>query len=295
MRMSTPALSILLAAALLGSAWLPVSPAGMAYAAVAESKSLSNKNINSIRSLLHNGNPNLAKSKAFKLLKTGQVNDRQRRSLLRVIAVAEEMGTSLHEYTDADVAIAAWKNLLKEFVSPDDAAGIRWKICWLYWKKGDAEGSSRAAEELLKENPGSPQAREARLLLAKMNIENGKLHSARKNLMKYMLDSETDTDQAQGLAWMAVVDFMEQRNDAALENMLKAINLAPGLVSSHVTLLSSYVQLLYMHHNQDAFLRQAKRFFSLYLDRHEAMLIRLMYANVLAEQGKTNEALQSYE
>jgi len=293
--MSTPALSILLAAALLGSACLPVSHAGIAYAAASESKNTNSQSINGIRSLLHNGNPELAKSKAFKLLKTGQVNDRERRSLLRVIAVAEEMGTALHEYTDADVAIAAWQNLLKEFVSPDDAAGIRWKICWLYWKKGDAEGSSRAAEELLKENPGSPQAREARLLLARMNIENGKLHSARKNLMKYMLDSDSDTDQAQGLAWMAVVDFIEQRNDVALENMIKAINLAPGLVSSHITLLSTYVQLLYTHHNQDAFLRQAKRFFSLYLDHHEAMLIRLLYANVLAEQGKSKEALQSYE
>jgi len=293
--MSTPALSILLAAAMLGSVCLPVSHTGMAYAAAAESKKSNSESINGIRSLLHNGNPEIAKNKAFTLLKTGQVNDRERRSLLRVIAVAEEMSTALHEYTDADVAIAAWQNLLKEFVSPDDAAGIRWKICWLYWKKGDAEASSRAAEELLKENPGSPQAREARLLLAKMNVENGKLHSARKNLMKYVLDSDSDTDQAQGLAWMAVVDFMEQRNDVAMENMIKAINLAPGLVSSHVTLLSSYVQLLYTNHNQDAFLRQASRFFSLYLDRHEAMLIRLLYANVLAEQGKTKEALQSYE
>lgn len=288
MRVQISLISLLLLALPLALSVPTVQP--VAYAAQDNAES-----INSIRSLLHNGSPEIARSKALSLLKTGKVDDRERRSLLRVIAVAEEMQTSLHEYTDADQAIAAWQNLLKEFVSPDDAAGIRWKICWLYWKKGDHEGASRAAEELLKENPASDQAHEARMILARINIASSKLHVARNNLMKFMLDSESDTDQAQGLAWMAVVDFREHRNDVALENMLKAIHLAPDFVSSDVTLLSTYVQLLYAHHNQEAFRHQAERFFNLYLDHPEAMLIRLLDANVLAEQGKTKQAMQSYE
>jgi len=251
--------------------------------------------INAIRSLLHNGNPEIAAKKSYRLLKTGQVDNRERRSLLRVIAVAEEMQSALHEYSDADKAIVAWQNLLKEFVSPDDAAGIRWKISWLYWQKGDDEGAARAIDELLKEHPASKQATEARILLARINLRNNKLHAARKNLMKFMLSSDTDSDQAKGLAWMAVVDFREHRRDAALDNMLKAINLAPGFVSSEVTLLSTYVQLLYDRPDKDAFERQANRFFNLYLDRPEANLIRLLDANVLAARGKKKQARQAYE
>jgi len=295
--MRVPDLSPLLLSIALLAAWLPatLAMAPMPAAAAEKVADSNTTSINGIRSLLHNGKPEVARIKAYNLLKTGHVDDRERRSLLRIIAVAEEMQTSLHEYSDADQAIAAWQNLLKEFVSPDDAAGIRWKICWLYWKKGDREGASRAAEELLKENPSSDQAREAHMLLARINIGNGKLHAARKNLMKYMLDSSSDSDQAQGLAWMGVVDFMEQRPDTAMQNMIKAINLAPGFVSSDVTLLSTYVQLLYANHNPDVFQRQADRFFSLYLDQPQAMLIRLLHANVLAEQGRTKEAQQSYE
>lgn len=251
--------------------------------------------INAIRSLLHNGNPEIAAKKSYKLLKAGRVDNRERRSLLRVIAVAEEMQAALHEYSDADKAIAAWQNLLEEFVSPDDAAGIRWKISWLYWQKGDDEGASRAIDELLKEHPASKQATKARILLARINIRNNKLHAARKNLMKFMLASDADSDQAKGLAWMAVVDFREHRRDAALDNMLKAINLAPGFVSSDVTLLSTYVQLLYERPDKEAFERQANRFFNLYLDRREANLIRLLDANVLAAQGKKKQAQQAYE
>lgn len=296
--MRMPALSPLLLSIALLVPLLPATQAMVpAYAAAATQASTdgTGTSINAIRSLLHNGNPEIAKSKAYDLLKTGRVDDRQRRSLLRIIAVAEEMQVSLHEYADAELAIDAWQNLLREFVSPDDAAGIRWKICWLYWKKGDPEGATRAAEELLKENPGSDQAREALLLLARIHINSGKLHTARKNIMQFMLVSANDSDQAQGLAWMGVVDFMAQRYDTALENMHKAINLAPGFVSSDVTLLSTYVQLLYKHHNTDAFQHQAERFFNLFLDRPEAMLIRLLHANVQAEQGKTKQAQKSYE
>ena len=296
MRMLIPVSVLLLAAAPLATGMAAATTAPEVVAATPEASAVTSADsISTIRTILHNGNPDVARTRAYNMLKDGHVDDRQRRSLLRIIAIAEEMQSALHDYSDAEIAIAAWHSLLKEFVSPDDAAGIRWKICWLYWKKGDEEGARRAAAEVLKESPSSHQARQARLLLARLDIKGNKLHAARKNLMKFALDSSSDAEQAQGLAWMGVVDFREGRDDPAFNSISKAIAMAPGLVSSDVTLLSTYTQLLYARHNEAAFQRQSARFLELYLDRPEASLIRLLSANMLAESGKGKEAERAYE
>ncbi len=254
-----------------------------------------NEDISTIRSLLHNGNPETAEKKAYALLKTGKTDDRQRRNLLRVIAIAEEMQTSLHEYNHAGKAIAAWKTLLREFISPDDAAGIRWKIAWLYWKQGEFALAIRACDNLFKESPGSKEATEGRLLIAKITIKQDKLNIARKNILKYLLATSSDNDQATGFAWMSVVDFTQHRQQAAFANINKAIKLSPGLISSDVTLLSTYVQLLYAHNDMNAFMLQSGRFFERYIDRPEALLIRLLYADMLVAHGEKEKAAMAYE
>ncbi|MDX8392641.1 MAG: tetratricopeptide repeat protein [Mariprofundaceae bacterium] len=254
-----------------------------------------NKDIANIRSLLHNGKPVVAEKKAHALLKTGKIDDRERRNLLRIIAIAEEMQTKLHEYSDADRAIAAWKALLHEFISPDDAANIRGKIAWLYWKQDNLDAAIRTAEEILKESAGSREAMEGRMLLARIHIKQGKLRLARKHLLSYMLDTSTDSDQARGLAWVSVVDFREHRQAVAFENIGKAIRLSPGLVSANVTLFSTYIQLLYTRNDTNRFTKQSERFLKLYIDRPEALLIRLMRADMQAKKGMPAKAAGAYE
>jgi len=254
-----------------------------------------NDAVSSIRALLYSGDPIAAKKKAHALLRIGKIDDRKRRNLLRIIAIAEEMQTTLHEYTDANKAIAAWKTLLHEFISPDDAASIHWKIAWLYWKQNNLDGAIRAIEELLKESAGSREAMEGRLLLARIYIKRNKLHLARKNILNYMLGTSSEGDQARGLAWVSVIDFREHRQSAAFENIRKAIHLTPGLVSSNVTLLSTYVQLLYARDDKNRFILQSERFLKRYIDRPEARLVRLLHADILAKKGRTGKAQEAYE
>jgi len=266
-----------------------------ASATRAEAISTQTEAISSIHSMLHNGNPEDAEKNAYALLKKGKTDDRQRRNLLRVIAVAEEMQTSLHEYNDTGKAIAAWKTLLREFISPNDAAAIRWKIAWLYWKQGEFDAAIRASNELLKESPDSQEAIQGQLLIAKIAVKQNKLNIARKHLLKYLFAASSDNDQSMGLAWMSVVDFKQHRQQAAFTNIGKAIKLSPGLVSSDVTLLSTYVQLLYARKDMNRFMSQSGRFFERYIDRPEALLIRLLYADMLLAHGEKEKAAEAYE
>jgi len=253
------------------------------------------KDIAAIRTLLHNGNPDKAEAKSYALLKSGKIDDRQRRNLLRIIAISEEMQASFSEYSDTTKAIAAWKTLLHEFISPNDAANIRWKIAWLYWKQGKTDLAIRASEELLKESPASAEAIQARLLMGKIAVKQGKLDIARKNVLKYLFATTNNSEQATGYAWVAVIDFKQHRQPEAFTNISKAIKLSPGLISSDITLLSTYVQLLYARQNMNRFMVQSERFFKRYVDQPEALIIRLLYADMLAKHGQKEKASEAYE
>jgi len=242
--------------------------------------------IEGVRAILENGNPELAIKSAHTLLKNIQINNSDRRKLLGMIARAEEIRTSFHGYSDVSHATRAWASLLKEFPQDKKAATIRWRIAWLYWRQGKLPEAKRTAEEVIKKHPAAKEAGKAELLLARIAIKRNRMHAARKHLLQYTLDAEENkAAQARGLAWLAVVDFSENRPSVALEGMRKVIRLFPTIIASDAELQSIYIRLLYAQSHRDEAMRLTENFLNQYIDTPFAPLIRLIHADVLAQKG----------
>jgi len=256
----------------------------------------SNQRIEGVRAILENGNPELAIKSAHTLLKSSQINNKDRRRLLEMIAKAEEIRTSFHGYSDVSHATRAWASLLKEFPQDKKAAAIRWRIAWLYWRQGKLPEAKRTAEEVIKIHPAAKEAGKAELLLARIAVKRNRMHAARKHLLQYTLGEEDNkAAQARGLAWLAVVDFSEKRLSAALKGMRKVIHLSPDIIASDAELQSTYIRLLYARGHRDEAMRLAENFFKQYINTPFAPAIRLIHADLLARKGNSAKAVTEYD
>jgi len=255
-----------------------------------------NQRVEGVRAILENGNPELTIKSAHTLLKSSQVTNDERRSLLEMIARAEEMRTSFHDYSDVSRATQAWSSLLKEFPADKEAAAIRWRIAWLYWRQGKLPAAKTAAEAILEKHPAAKEAGNAELLLARIAIRRNRMHTARKHLLQYTLGAgKNKAAQALGLAWLAVVDFSEKRPSTALKGMRKAIQLSPDIMTSNAKLESTYIRLLYIQGYHDQAMRLSEHFFKQYINTPYAPLIRLIHANLLAQKGDNAKAVTEYD
>jgi len=262
---------------------------------VSSALAAAHQRVEGVRTILENGNPGLTIRSAHVLLKNRQIDNQDRRQLLELIARAEEMRTSFHNYSDVSQATRAWASLLKEFPSDKHAAAIRWRIAWLYWRQGNLPKAEKAAESILAKHPAAREAEQVKLLLARIDIKRNRLHAARKRLLQYMLGvKETSAAQARGLAWLAIVDFSEHRLDVALKGMKQALHLSPGIITGNAELQSVYVRLLDTQGHVAEAMREAKSFLKRHIETPYAPRIRLIHADLLAQKGKSEEALAEY-
>ncbi|HKJ84045.1 MAG TPA: tetratricopeptide repeat protein [Mariprofundaceae bacterium] len=253
------------------------------------------KRVAGIHSFLKQGNFSLAISAAQALLKT-KVSDDERFQLLSVLAQAEEMSASFSGYTDVNTAVHAYESLRKEFPKRSNEADILWRIAWLYWKSQDLERADITTQTILQQHPRAPEARKAALLRARILIKKGAYPKARGVLLAYygLGENINAREEAEGLAWMAIIDRAEGRTKEAFKTMKKSYASVPKVIRHDPTLYAAYIKLLAQFGPKDEALHHAEQFVKHYITEPESPAIRLLEADLLVQQGDDQKAADIY-
>lgn len=253
------------------------------------------KRVQNVRAFLEQGNFSLAISASQALLKTHVSND-ERFQLLSVLAQAEEMNASFNGYENVNDAVHAYQSLRKEFPKRANAADILWRIAWLYWKGQDMDRADLTTQVLLQQHPKSPEAKKASLLRARILIKKGAYAKARGVLLSYYgLGSDISArEEAEGLAWMAVIDRADGRGEQAFKTMQNSYASIPSVIEQDSSLYATYIQLLAKYGSKDEALHHADQFVKRYISDPAAPTIRLLRGDLLEQQGAYQAASDIY-
>lgn len=253
------------------------------------------KRVQNVRAFLEQGNFSLAISASQALLKTHVSND-ERFQLLSVLAQAEEMSASFNGYENVNDAVHAYQSLRKEFPKRANAADILWRIAWLYWKGQDLDRADLTTQVLLQQHPHSREAKKASLLRARILIKKGAYAQARGVLLSYYgLGSNISArEEAEGLAWMAVIDRADGRGKQAFKTMQNSYASIPSVIEQDPSLYAVYIQLLAKYGPQDEALHHADQFVKRYISDPAAPAVRLLQADLLEQQGDDKGASDIY-
>jgi len=262
----------------------------------AQAATAASKRVQGVNNFIQRGEIGMAISTANALLKDTKLASGERRGLLQALARAEYLRTSSAGYERVDEAIKAYKALIKEFPKQVDVAKLQWKIAWLYWNHGNPEQADAAAQTILQDYPSSSEVKKAALLRARIMIKKGRYSNARFLLLEHFgLGSAVGSrDEAEGIAWMGVVDFADHRPAQAWKSLRRANAMAPDLIRKDSTLYATYVQLLARQHRDKKALREATDFIKHYISSPEGPAIRLLRADLLADEGRTDDANELY-
>jgi tetratricopeptide (TPR) repeat protein len=262
-----------------------------AHAATAASKQ-----VQGVNRFIQQGEIDMAISTAHALLKDTTLNADERMGLLQAVAKAESLRASSGGFEHVDAAIEAYRSLIQDFPKQVDIAKLQWKIAWLYWNHGNPERADTAAQTILQDYPSSPEVKKATLLRARIMIKKGRYSDARFLLLEHFgLGSAVGSrDEAQGIAWMGVVDFADHRPAQAWKSLKRANVMAPDLIRGDATLYATYVQLLAHRHHDKIALKEATDFIRRYITTPEAPAVRLVRADLLADEGRIGDAKELY-
>ncbi len=262
----------------------------------AHAATTSAERVQGVNKFIQQGEINMAISTAHALLKDTKLDADGRFGLLRALAKAEYLRASAGGYLHVDAAVQAYQSLIKDFPKRADVAKLQWKVAWLYWNHGNPERADAAAQTILQDYPSSPEVKKATLLRARIMIRKGRYSDARFLLLEHFgLGSAVGSrDEAEGIAWMGVVDFADHRPNQAWKSMRRANAMAPDLIKKDSTLYATYVQLLARQHQDKQALREATDFISRYISSPDGPAIRLLRADLLADGGRIADAKELY-
>lgn len=230
------------------------------------------------------------------MLLSKELPKQERYEIMRLLAEAAERLAASRGYSDIRSAIRAYEDLHRAFPGRFPVERLHWKTAWLNWKKGDLEKADIAAQTILHNYADKPEAKDATLLHARFLIMNNRFMAARNVLLRYFALGRgiTDAEEAEGLAWLSLVDAAEGKEDKALHTFRKIAERHPGILESDPVLYAGYIRLLYRHGETAAASEHIQSFLSKYSDSDEAPRIRLIQADLMAERGDNRTAETLY-
>ncbi|NWF37321.1 tetratricopeptide repeat protein [Mariprofundus sp. KV] len=258
------------------------------------SYALESERTRTVRIFLNNGNPEQAVRTAEKVLKAQKVTRDERQEILNLIAEAEIMRATHKHFENISLAVQAIEASLKEFPENPQAAELRWQKAWLRWKAGDHKKAVTAAREIITKDQQPQNLRRAWLLMARIHIEQEQFAYARSDLLQYSLQIGSDSyRQAIGMAWMAIVDQGEKRPEVAYKSLLAVHKNWQEIITSEPILYANFIQL--MHNNEDKqTLALSEDFIHRYINSVQAPIVRLIHADIIADNNKTAAAIKEY-
>ncbi len=252
--------------------------------------------IKGVRSFMRQGQIDLAISSANTVLARPGLSDNARYTLLLLLAEAREKLASLRHFSDIRAATLAYRNLHREFPGRFGEEKLQWKLAWLNWNSRDYDRADMAAQAILKGRSHGPEVKKAALLHARNLIRKRKFAPARSILLTYFgLNPDVSArEEAQGLAWLAVIDAAEHQNAMAYRAMQKAYDSHPEAVEESPVVYATYIRLLAARVDKDTLLHHISRFVKRHIAAPEASGIRLMQADILAARGHVEQAITIY-
>ena len=244
--------------------------------------------IQAAATFLHNGNPEQAVITAQRALKKVTLTASERRALLSTIARAETLRTTHQHFKRVEAATQALDAVINEFPDSPDAPQFRWKLAWLWWQAGQNQQAITAAREIIAQDQQASNLRRAWLLMARVHIRMRNYAYARSDLLQYGLNVRSNSrDQAIGMAWMGIVDQGESRHDAAFKNLHAVYSAWPDVITAESELFGNYINLAYRHGQHHQALQLTKAFIRLYSNEPQSAQVRLIRANLHAENEQT--------
>jgi len=245
-----------------------------------------------IRAFLQQGEYNLAIKAAHTILSQPDVTEHERYELLHVLAEAEEKFAEMGHYARIEIALRAYEDLNKEFPEKFGPDKLQWKIALLNWKHGDFNRADTAAQVILQDHAKSPEAKKAALMHARHLITEKRFQAARSVLLIHFgLNPNINAkEETQGLVWLAVIDEAESRTKQAYKLMQRAYGKHPTVIQSNAMIYASYIRLLDLYSEREELLTHIDLFIKKHIASPEAPEIRLLQANALTAQGKTQDA-----
>lgn len=249
-----------------------------------------------VRTFMRQGNYDLAIDTARLMLKQSGISDSERLYLLQAVADAEGERAALRNYEQVDTAVRAYEDLMKEFPERINRAEMLWQIARLYWHHQNLDRADTAVQLLLKQHPHAAVARKAALLHARIMIKKGKHAKARGILLAYygLGASVSAEEEAEGLAWLAIIDYAEGKNERAFATLSKAYQQFPTIIENEAMLYATFITLLSEQGEAQATLMHARRFLARHVPSLEAPRIQLVQADVLARLQQWQKAADIY-
>ncbi len=248
------------------------------------------------RAYLNSGNPEQAIKTAQRILKNINTSSSDRLGLLSLIARAEIMRTTHKHFEEVGHTFRAIEAVLQEFPESSEAAEFRWQLAWIRWKSGDHKKAISAAREIITQDQQPHNLRRGWLLMARIHIQLRNFSYARSDLLQYGLQVRNKSyEQATGMAWLAIIDIGEKRQEVAFKNLNMVYKKWPNIVTSEPELFSAYIQLMHQQNKRDTTLKLTELFIGQYIQTPHAAPVRLIHADLLAMQNKTqNDAIKEY-
>ncbi|NWF37690.1 hypothetical protein F3F96_00860 [Mariprofundus sp. NF] len=255
---------------------------------------MESERVRTVRIFLNNGNPVQAVRTAEKVLKSQKVTRDERQELLNLIADAEIMRATHKHFENISLAVRAIDASLKEFPENPQASELRWQKAWLRWKAGDDKKAVTAAREIITKDQQPQNLRRAWLLMARIHIEQEQFAYARSDLLQYSLQIGSDSyRQAIGMAWMGIVDQGEKRPEVAYKSLQGVHKNWPEIITDEPILYANFIQLLHENGNNKT-LQLSEDFIRRYIRTIQAPAVRLIHADIIADNNKTAAAIKEY-
>jgi len=256
----------------------------------------SSDRVQAARIFMGNGDPDQAIHTAQRLLKKQDLSRDELSELLSLIADAEEMRATHQHFQHTESATRAIESLLHEFPEHPRAAQYRWSRAWMWRQGGNDKQAMTALREIIAKDQQPANLRRAWLMMARIHIGQQHYAYARSDLLQYGLQvAAKSREQAIGMAWMAIVDRGEGRNDAAYDNLDTVFKRFPTVLSDEVALYAAYIRLLREHDKNDQALLLAEDFIDRNIGTPLAAGIRLIRADILSEhEASIARAIKEY-
>ncbi|MDQ6964396.1 MAG: tetratricopeptide repeat protein [Mariprofundales bacterium] len=248
-----------------------------------------------VQTLIQHGYPEKAVAAAKKALSQQKITTTTRFQLLSLIADAEYIRASAGFFDNINAALEANKALLQEFPQRTDGARIRWRVVKLYWRHKQIDAALAASQQLRSIHGKSREAHKSWLVDAQIHYHLGRYSKARSALLQFSLQSSSKKEQAQQLAWTAMIDIKEERFKQALDEFDRSFKIDKNIISSTPDLFAEYIMLLSKLNHTGRALQYADDFLASYSETPLRPKVRLIRADMLAKNpAKVEEAIREY-
>ncbi len=238
-----------------------------------------------IQTYLNQGKPEQAVTTAYLLLKEDNLNNQERKELLKLIVQAQLIIVKAKHYEDVKPAVDALQSFIREFPESVDEPNLIWQIINLYWNQNNLEEAQSYILDLQNRFPQSLEATKSWLILGKIHFIHKNYSEARTNFLRFAITFPQDSTQGRNVRiWTALVDYAEGRFDVAFKALRPIFDQQPSLITEQPSIYSRYIHLLHTEGLYAQALAQTKNYLSLYKTSSHTPEIRLLHADLLLLQ-----------